>query len=145
TTMEKLILLVTPTSNTKPGVCPGNNFEEAMLGVCAEMCSHDNDCPNDEKCCSNGCGHQCMPPYNGIYIVIIVEAFSDLLSLSCVCLTEKPGVCPSKNLGEEGLCVEMCSHDSNCPNDQKCCSNGCGHQCMYELSCCIPPPPHSPP
>uniref|UniRef100_A0A671M541 WAP domain-containing protein n=1 Tax=Sinocyclocheilus anshuiensis TaxID=1608454 RepID=A0A671M541_9TELE len=46
--------------SAKPGVCPGNNFEEAMLGVCAEMCSHDNDCPNDEKCCSNGCGHQCM-------------------------------------------------------------------------------------
>uniref|UniRef100_A0A671M325 WAP domain-containing protein n=1 Tax=Sinocyclocheilus anshuiensis TaxID=1608454 RepID=A0A671M325_9TELE len=126
TTMEKLILLVTAflysviffkisffkcffcyvfCISAKPGVCPGNNLEEAMLGVCAEMCSHDSDCPNDEKCCSNGCGHQCMPPYN-----------------------EKPGVCPSKNLGEEGLCVEMCSHDSNCPNDQKCCSNGCGHQ-----------------
>uniref|UniRef100_A0A671PBE6 WAP domain-containing protein n=1 Tax=Sinocyclocheilus anshuiensis TaxID=1608454 RepID=A0A671PBE6_9TELE len=66
------------------------------------------------------------------------RAFSDLLSLSCVCVTEKPGVCPSKNLGEEGLCVEMCSHDSNCPNDQKCCSNGCGHhtKCGRE---CTPP------
>uniref|UniRef100_A0A671K3F6 WAP domain-containing protein n=1 Tax=Sinocyclocheilus anshuiensis TaxID=1608454 RepID=A0A671K3F6_9TELE len=104
---SSLSLFTQPSNGGGPGVCPGNNFEEAMLGVCAEMCSHDNDCPNDEKCCSNGCGHQCMPPYN-----------------------EKPGVCPSKNLGEEGLCVEMCSHDSNCPNDQKCCSNGCGHQCM---------------
>uniref|UniRef100_A0A673MVL8 WAP domain-containing protein n=1 Tax=Sinocyclocheilus rhinocerous TaxID=307959 RepID=A0A673MVL8_9TELE len=42
--------------------------------------------------------------------------------------TEKPGSCP-KILGE-GLCVEMCSHDSDCLNNQKCCSNGCGHQCM---------------
>uniref|UniRef100_A0A672L8E1 WAP domain-containing protein n=1 Tax=Sinocyclocheilus grahami TaxID=75366 RepID=A0A672L8E1_SINGR len=51
----------------KPGVCPRNNVEEALLGVCAEMCSHDSDCPDDQKCCSNGCGHQCMPPYKGIY------------------------------------------------------------------------------
>ncbi|XP_016107689.1 WAP four-disulfide core domain protein 2-like isoform X2 [Sinocyclocheilus grahami] len=89
----------------KPGVCPRNNVEEALLGVCAEMCSHDSDCPDDQKCCSNGCGHQCMPPYK-----------------------EKHGSCP-KIIGE-GLCVEMCSHDSDCPNNQKCCSNGCGHQCM---------------
>uniref|UniRef100_A0A671L9W6 WAP domain-containing protein n=1 Tax=Sinocyclocheilus anshuiensis TaxID=1608454 RepID=A0A671L9W6_9TELE len=100
----------------KPGVCPRRFFGARL---CAELCScsHDSDCPNDEKCCSNGCGHQCMPPYAVIWF------------LSCVFITEKPGVCPSENLGE-GLCVEMCSHDSNCPNDQKCCSNGCGHQCM---------------
>ena len=28
-------------------------------GVCAELCSSDDDCELDEKCCSNGCGHQC--------------------------------------------------------------------------------------
>uniref|UniRef100_A0A673HUW7 WAP domain-containing protein n=1 Tax=Sinocyclocheilus rhinocerous TaxID=307959 RepID=A0A673HUW7_9TELE len=39
---------------TKPGVCPINNLEVVV------------DCPNDEKCCHNGCGHQCMPPYAGI-------------------------------------------------------------------------------
>uniref|UniRef100_A0A8C2C4D5 WAP domain-containing protein n=1 Tax=Cyprinus carpio TaxID=7962 RepID=A0A8C2C4D5_CYPCA len=44
----------------KPGVCPGNNVKEAMLGECVEMCSHDRDCPSDQKCCSNGCGHQCI-------------------------------------------------------------------------------------
>uniref|UniRef100_A0A671K124 WAP domain-containing protein n=1 Tax=Sinocyclocheilus anshuiensis TaxID=1608454 RepID=A0A671K124_9TELE len=71
------------------------------------------------------------------YLLLWSVSF-DLLSLSCVCLTEKPGVCPSKNLGEEGLCVEMCSHDSNCPNDQKCCSNGCGHQCMHSWTCNLP-------
>uniref|UniRef100_A0A673JF58 WAP domain-containing protein n=1 Tax=Sinocyclocheilus rhinocerous TaxID=307959 RepID=A0A673JF58_9TELE len=50
----------------------------------------------------------------------------------CACIKEKPGVCPSKNLGI-GVCAELCSHDSDCPNDEKCCSNGCGHQCM---KCC---------
>uniref|UniRef100_A0A671R3H0 WAP domain-containing protein n=1 Tax=Sinocyclocheilus anshuiensis TaxID=1608454 RepID=A0A671R3H0_9TELE len=55
-----------------------------------------------------------------------IGAFSDLVSLSCVCLKEKPGVCPSKNL-RMGACAEMCSQDGDCPNDEKCCSNGCGH------------------
>uniref|UniRef100_A0A673N727 WAP domain-containing protein n=1 Tax=Sinocyclocheilus rhinocerous TaxID=307959 RepID=A0A673N727_9TELE len=45
----------------KPGVCP-KNPKVLGIGVCAELCSHDSDCPNDEKCCSNGCGHQFPPP-----------------------------------------------------------------------------------
>uniref|UniRef100_A0A8C1PCI9 WAP domain-containing protein n=1 Tax=Cyprinus carpio TaxID=7962 RepID=A0A8C1PCI9_CYPCA len=47
----------------KPGVCPGNNHNTS--GVCVGMCFHDGECLNDEKCCSNGCGYQCMPPYKG--------------------------------------------------------------------------------
>uniref|UniRef100_A0A673LL75 WAP domain-containing protein n=1 Tax=Sinocyclocheilus rhinocerous TaxID=307959 RepID=A0A673LL75_9TELE len=86
----------------KPGVCPRKNLE-LFLVECIELCSHDSECRNDDKCCSKGCGHQCMPPYKG--------------------------VCPSKNLGL-GACAEMCSQDGECPNDEKCCSNGCGHQCM---------------
>ncbi len=51
----------------KPGACP------KKLGVrpCVEMCFDDSDCPNDEKCCSNGCGHQCMPPYKGICYMML--------------------------------------------------------------------------
>ncbi|XDV36735.1 hypothetical protein PO909_006464 [Leuciscus waleckii] len=49
--------------------------------------------------------------------------------MSCVCITEKPGQCPSTNSGG-GNCVELCSYDSDCPKHEKCCSNGCGHQCM---------------
>ncbi|XP_026105973.1 perlwapin-like isoform X2 [Carassius auratus] len=89
----------------KPGVCPRNN----VIGICVvrdNYCFNDGDCPNDQKCCSYGCGRQCRSPYKA-----------------------KPGVCPSKTLGV-GLCVTSCSLDSNCPNDQKCCSNGCGRQCM---------------
>uniref|UniRef100_A0A671LCX1 WAP domain-containing protein n=1 Tax=Sinocyclocheilus anshuiensis TaxID=1608454 RepID=A0A671LCX1_9TELE len=69
---------------SKPKVCPRNNLEVAVLGVCVESCSHDSDCPNDEKCCHNGCGHQ----------------------FCHVCITAKPGVCPSENLGV-GVCAEM--------------------------------------
>ncbi|XP_058616626.1 waprin-Rha1-like isoform X2 [Onychostoma macrolepis] len=89
----------------KPGMCPRNNVEEAMMGLCAELCSHDSDCPDDQKCCSNGCGHECMAPYK-----------------------EKPGVCPRQKPGF-GACVESCLNDGNCPNEEKCCSNGCGRKC----------------
>ncbi|MEQ2285001.1 hypothetical protein AMECASPLE_027337 [Ameca splendens] len=30
------------------------------IGVCAELCYSDGDCPYGQKCCFNGCGHQCM-------------------------------------------------------------------------------------
>ncbi len=53
--------------SAKPGVCPRNNVGVAVLKACVELCSHDSNCPNDEKCCSNGCGHQCMPPYKGMF------------------------------------------------------------------------------
>ncbi|XP_016126263.1 WAP four-disulfide core domain protein 3-like isoform X3 [Sinocyclocheilus grahami] len=98
-----------PAEPTKPGVCPRNDLEVAV-SVCVEMCSHDGDCPKDEKCCSNGCGHQCMPPYKE---------------------PEKPGVCPKNpEVALLGGCVERCSHDRDCPKDEKCCSKGCGQQCM---------------
>uniref|UniRef100_A0A8L0DNN7 WAP domain-containing protein n=1 Tax=Oncorhynchus mykiss TaxID=8022 RepID=A0A8L0DNN7_ONCMY len=50
------------TSTAKPGVCPRRPWG---VGTCAELCSNDSDCPNDEKCCHNGCGHDCIAPYTG--------------------------------------------------------------------------------
>ncbi|KAK9954932.1 hypothetical protein ABG768_014846, partial [Culter alburnus] len=44
----------------KPGECPSKT---SGVKNCGELCACDFDCPNNEKCCSNGCGHQCMPPY----------------------------------------------------------------------------------
>uniref|UniRef100_A0A672M6R3 WAP domain-containing protein n=1 Tax=Sinocyclocheilus grahami TaxID=75366 RepID=A0A672M6R3_SINGR len=88
----------------KPGVCPKINLEDDMIGVCAELCSQDGHCPNDEKCCSNGCGHQCMAVSKG------------------------PGVCPKRFLGV-GLCKGLCVNDIDCPKDEKCCSTKCGFKC----------------
>uniref|UniRef100_A0ABI7XQK6 WAP domain-containing protein n=1 Tax=Felis catus TaxID=9685 RepID=A0ABI7XQK6_FELCA len=42
-----------------------------------------------------------------------------------------PGICPKVPQGVFGSCVEMCSGDESCPQRMKCCSNGCGHICMY--------------
>ncbi|KAK6307975.1 hypothetical protein J4Q44_G00212460, partial [Coregonus suidteri] len=85
----------------KPGVCPRTRWG---IGLCVNICSTDSDCPNDEKCCHNGC--DCIAPY-----------------------TAKPGVCPRRHSGR-GICIELCSNDSDCPNDEKCCFNGCGHVCI---------------
>ncbi|XDV36734.1 hypothetical protein PO909_006463 [Leuciscus waleckii] len=58
--------------------------------------------------------------------------------LSCVSITEKPGQCPSTKSGG-GKCAELCSCDRDCPKHEKCCSNGCGRQCMAPFTgttCC---------
>ncbi|XP_039514678.1 keratin-associated protein 10-4-like [Pimephales promelas] len=69
-------------------------------------CADDSDCANNQKCCNNGCGLQCMDP-----------------------VTAKPGVCPKTN-GEKIRCIrkdyELCADDSECPKNQKCCRTACG-------------------
>uniref|UniRef100_A0A3B1II23 WAP four-disulfide core domain 2 n=1 Tax=Astyanax mexicanus TaxID=7994 RepID=A0A3B1II23_ASTMX len=90
-----------PSPSTKPGVCPQRKWGS---GMCAEYCSDDSDCPNNEKCCHNGCGHECTAPY-----------------------TVKPGRC-TKPKGTP-MCAEYCYHDGQCPGEQKCCQTTCGHAC----------------
>ena len=41
-----------------PGVCP--TFPTGLAGPCVDYCDTDEDCPPNELCCSNGCGHDCM-------------------------------------------------------------------------------------
>lgn len=38
----------------KPGMCP----KPIGSGECFELCSGDNHCPGDFKCCFDGCCHQ---------------------------------------------------------------------------------------
>jgi len=40
------------------GVCP---IPRVAGGTCLDLCSFDEECPWGQKCCSNGCGHICMP------------------------------------------------------------------------------------
>ncbi|XP_033933244.1 WAP four-disulfide core domain protein 2-like [Pseudochaenichthys georgianus] len=109
------IVFAVGADGAKPGVCPRNNGP----GLCVEFCSNDGDCPNREKCCHNGCGHQCTALF-----------------------TAKPGVCPRNN--GPGLCVEFCSNDGDCPNREKCCHNGCGHQCTALYTADVIMCPYSP-
>ncbi len=67
---------------------------------------------------------------NALVIFFSITVIHSVIWFLCVCITEKPGVCPKKlGVAVSGVCHEMCSHDGDCPNDEKCCSNGCGHQC----------------
>jgi len=44
----------------KPGQCP--RPRPGTGGICVNLCSCDDDCKRDLKCCSNGCGHTCQKP-----------------------------------------------------------------------------------
>ncbi|XP_077070044.1 WAP four-disulfide core domain protein 2-like [Siphateles boraxobius] len=100
----------------KPGVCPNTNHEAAMCFMMGlALCADDSDCPNNEKCCSTACGgRQCMAP-----------------------VTANQGVCPSTRY-KAAMCALIrfvsCTDDSDCANNEKCCSNGCGLQCMAPIT-----------
>ena len=40
-------------------ICP--EIPPGTGGICVEACSSDDDCPDGQLCCSNGCGKVCMP------------------------------------------------------------------------------------
>ncbi|CAC5417536.1 unnamed protein product [Mytilus coruscus] len=113
--------------NRKPGRCPVVLPES--IGPCIDLpvCNVDSDCHGVQKCCPNGCGHECLFP-----------------------VTVKPGTCPTLPPDTAGTCVDLCSVDSDCLGDQKCCSHGCGHSCSSPVSSCppvpkCPIPPRGPP
>uniref|UniRef100_A0A3P8R3E6 WAP domain-containing protein n=1 Tax=Astatotilapia calliptera TaxID=8154 RepID=A0A3P8R3E6_ASTCA len=136
-----------PPVSTKPGVCPRRRLD---FGHCAEICSNDRDCPNNEKCCPNGCGSECMAPViecpRHLNLALSHKGYEDCPRDHICCVYDgeevcvppvstKPGVCPRRRL-DFGHCAEICSNDRDCPNNEKCCSNGCGHECMAPLSEC---------
>ncbi|XP_056097436.1 papilin-like [Rhinichthys klamathensis goyatoka] len=151
--------------NVKPGVCPRRKYESAM---CARIrfvsCVNDSDCANNEKCCSNGCGLQCMAPVTAKPGVCPIRKYKPVMcplkhflpcaddsdcasnekccsngcGLQCMApVTVKPGVCPSRT-SKPGMCPLMhfmsCVDDSDCANNEKCCSNGCGLDCMAPVT-----------
>ncbi len=58
-------------SAPKPGMCPTS---DELFGACVEMCMEDSDCEDNLKCCSNGCGHTCVPPAGKTLLVIYPSA-----------------------------------------------------------------------
>uniref|UniRef100_A0A671MLW8 WAP domain-containing protein n=1 Tax=Sinocyclocheilus anshuiensis TaxID=1608454 RepID=A0A671MLW8_9TELE len=63
-----------PVSFTKPGECP----PQSSGRLCTRSCRSDSNCPNNKKCCSNGCGRYCNAPYPGICVILFwsVDGFT---------------------------------------------------------------------
>ncbi len=50
-------------------MCP--YVPDGVVGTCVEQCQSDMDCgETGHKCCSNGCGHVCVPAVPGRIIII---------------------------------------------------------------------------
>uniref|UniRef100_A0A669CZK0 WAP domain-containing protein n=1 Tax=Oreochromis niloticus TaxID=8128 RepID=A0A669CZK0_ORENI len=75
-----------PTVFTKPGVCPRKFLlpSSSAFVPCVESCSYDSDCPDNEKCCSNGCAHECMAPYIGEIKTQYVFVLTQLIKLKYI-------------------------------------------------------------
>eukprot|EP00058_Branchiostoma_floridae_P024021 XP_002609511.1 hypothetical protein BRAFLDRAFT_95604 [Branchiostoma floridae] len=94
-----------------PYACESDPCEGA---VCAGQ-------PADEvHCVPDYCGARCAPVfYNKTGRGERVK-----------CDGEEQGECPAVPYGYMGHCAHNCSSDDDCKAGQKCCSNGCGMQCM---------------
>uniref|UniRef100_A0A8C2HF64 WAP domain-containing protein n=1 Tax=Cyprinus carpio TaxID=7962 RepID=A0A8C2HF64_CYPCA len=72
----------------------------------------------------------------GLWVVKVLYTERCVRFLSCVCVTERPGMCPVSLVGEEGPCGELCVSDFECSDLEKCCSSICGGRTF------IPSPGH---
>lgn len=86
-------------------------------GTCNEECSADSACPEQTRCCSNGCGHTCVAPISIPYHIPTL-------------------VCPEVAEGTVGTCSEECNNCSS--NGELCCFNGCGHVCTPGVASTTP-------
>lgn len=100
------------TAGPKAGSCPP---EEQLANTCDKHCSDDEPCPEHLMCCNTNCGMQCVEP-------------ADDSSVWHSGIGIRPGNCPKPT--PDGVCEEECTSDLACPENQKCCFNGCGFNCM---------------
>ncbi|XP_069461087.1 uncharacterized protein [Ambystoma mexicanum] len=103
------------------GFCPVSRFH--ILILCTPNntvvnCSHDLDCPPDEKCCTSVCKTDCVKP-----------------------LQEKMGECPATKPDQptayelSDIC-NKCNDDKDCTGDFKCCPGSEGKECMSPKRIC---------
>ena len=53
--------------------------DDNVAGTCEERCTNDSDCSGGEVCCSNGCGHVCMPPLSTCQAVLLTASNRSLI------------------------------------------------------------------
>ena len=98
----------------KPGRCPWRRSIVRLCLLRADTCENDQECPDDNKCCHDGCSRSCAQPVS----------------------EDKPGQCPKVDK-ENHFCDkkgDMCDKDADCPGSRKCCHNGCQRDCSMPES-----------
>ncbi|XP_072039204.1 uncharacterized protein [Amphiura filiformis] len=98
-----------PTEPPCPDVCPTNY--SPVCGTDGQ--TYTNQCQLEVEACTNN--RQLTVAHTG----------------SC----PKAGLCPAIAAGTVGRCVTFCRQDSHCQGADKCCSNGCGSECMQPVAC----------
>lgn len=105
------------------GECP----PAVGFGVCLNRCSSDSDCAREgKKCCSNGCGKQCMLPVLN----------NRPGSTNAGGFETKAGSCPinaSPDLSRPSSVRDECNSDNTCIGVQKCCFTSSGYRCMHPV------------
>ncbi|XP_052804377.1 von Willebrand factor C and EGF domain-containing protein-like isoform X2 [Mya arenaria] len=117
---------------------------------CAVAACMIPDCPDGEVITnSDSCCPICSPIYKKCFhtdgkTYAHGETFKDKCN-SCVCrdgsvsctkigCIEKAGECPTPWPFGECTSIHMCTDDWDCPNEQKCCRNGCGKVCRIPIT-----------
>ena len=134
---------------SRPGTCPSNN----RIGLCVitkDSCTSDAACKRGQKCCSYGCGKKCVPVCKKscrrgqICRMAHVKCLNPPCNFSsCIPIRKpvsRPGTCPSNNgIGPCVITKNSCTSDAKCRRGQKCCSYGCGKECLPVCSKPCPP------
>jgi len=124
----------------KPGRCPAIPLIP-VKGNCKNECKYDSECAGILRCCNNGCANVCMKPDFKLTCEDIAEtclATEECIDYAerdaeCVETTPKPGRClaiPAGPLSCSGDKADQCKFDSQCPGNQRCCSDGCNNVCV---------------
>ncbi|XP_075701696.1 WAP four-disulfide core domain protein 3 [Rhinoderma darwinii] len=110
---DKIIFNINP-GNVKAGKCPSErHYIKAEHENCHRLCTRDDNCPENMKCCPDNCHMMCKPP-----------------------AADKPGTCPKfeSSYSVALKCNDNCTSDSECPGTTKCCFKTCGKTCTPTLS-----------
>uniref|UniRef100_A0A7M4EL49 WAP domain-containing protein n=1 Tax=Crocodylus porosus TaxID=8502 RepID=A0A7M4EL49_CROPO len=114
------------------GTCP-QVMVQPSSSPCQSRCEDDRTCPRNQKCCFTGCGLECIDPQK-------------CCQSSCAAPdprlpAAKPGECPKVRPWQTLVpCKgnDTCTHDRDCPKQEKCCFGGCfQHSCLYRV-CPLP-------
>ncbi|XP_025098325.1 WAP four-disulfide core domain protein 2-like isoform X1 [Pomacea canaliculata] len=124
-------------NSDKIGECP--ETQPGEVGVCADLCQSDTNCPRDLKCCPNACGaHTCQTPVHSLTCEHTECGFGYVCQMTpkgpqCF-YAIRDGKCPDLSASRHRFSCSSCLSDLDCPDFQKCCP---GRHCRQ----CVPPEP----